>query len=86
MFRWCTNLFWAWQAGRAERLNKLRRAAAKRDWRAHPYGGGAPITLGNMAKQDALDHCATHYGNVMFTDETQGFIFYKPFGWKPPGI
>lgn len=77
--------FFEWRAARAERLNKERRLALKRDWRAHPYGGGAAIDIPDMTRVQAVEHCAKTYGNVTYTDEIRGFIFYKPFGWKPPG-
>lgn len=56
----------------------------RRDWKLHAHGGGAAIDLRGFTKQRAIDHCAERHGIVTFTDESTGFIFYKPFGWKAP--
>lgn len=54
-------------------------------WKLHAYGGGQPIPF-RGTKQDAITYCNKTFGQVTCVDECCGFIFYKPFGWKPSGV
>lgn len=47
-------------------------------WTVHGYYGAGRIVLGRMTRKRALQMTAEKFGTVMFVDDANGFIFYKP--------
>lgn len=47
-------------------------------WIVHGYYGTGRVILGKMTRERAIRMTTKDFGTVMFVDDANGFIFYKP--------
>lgn len=58
---------------------RIHNAKTKTQWQLYAYGGGAAIAIEVSTKKAAIEYCTKHHGSVTYVDETNRFVFYKPF-------